>query len=78
MDPPKKRGKLIELPRPQDAVARIEAFVAQLIESSDLMAAALVRLRDFYLSGAHPMAADSVLAEVEIALERAARAKNGF
>jgi hypothetical protein len=78
MDPPKKRGKVIELPKPQDAVARIEAFVGRLVESNDLLAAALVRLRNFYLAGAPPLITDRVLAQVEAALERAARAKNGF
>lgn len=78
MDAPKKPGKVIEFSQPRDAVARIEAFVGRLMESSDLLAAALVRLRDFYLAGAPPLAADKVLAQVETALEMAARAKNGF
>jgi hypothetical protein len=30
MDPPKKAGKVIEISQPQDAVARIEAFVGPL------------------------------------------------
>jgi hypothetical protein len=42
------------------------------------LAVALVRLRDFYLVGALPLVADRVLAQVEAALETAARAKNGF
>lgn len=78
MDPPKKPGKVIAISQPQDAVARIEAFVGRLLESSDLLAAALVRLRDFYLAGAPPLAADKVLAQVDAALEMAARAKHGF
>jgi hypothetical protein len=78
MEPPKKAGKVIEISQPQDAVARIEAFVGRLRESNDLSAVALVRLRDFYLVGAPPLVADRVLAQVETALERAARAKNGF
>lgn len=78
MEPPKKRGKVIELPKPQDAVGRIEAFVGQLLESNDLLTAALVRLRDFYLAGSPEMITDRVLAQVETALERARRAKNGF
>jgi hypothetical protein len=78
MDSPKKRGKVIELPRPPDAVARIEAFVGRLVESNDGLAAALVRLRDFYLAGSPQLITDRVLAQVEVALERAARAKNGF
>jgi hypothetical protein len=78
MDPPTKGGKLIELPKPQDAVARIEGFVGRLLESNDLLASALVRLRDFYLAGSPQLVSDGVLAQVEAALERARRAKNGF
>lgn len=78
MDAPKKPGKVIEFSQPRDAVARIEAFVGRLMESSDLLAAALVRLRDFYLAGAPPLVADSVLAQVDAALEAAGRAKHGF
>ena len=70
MDPAEKPGKVIEFARPQQpAVVRIEAFMGRLIESSDMLAAALVRLRDFYLAGAPPLAADKVLAQVAVALE---------
>jgi hypothetical protein len=82
MNPPEKSGKVVAFsqPRlqPQHAVVRIEAFVGRLIESNDLLAAALVRLRDFYLAGAPPLVADEVLAQVEATLEMAARTKNGF
>jgi hypothetical protein len=76
--PPRKPGKVIEFSQPHEAVAQIEAFVGRLVESGDLLASALVRLRDFYLAGAPPMAADKVLAQVEAALEMAARTRNGF
>ena len=77
MVPPKKVGKVIEFTRPYDSVAGLEAFLRRLVESNDVLASALVRIRDFYLAGAPPLVVDSVLAQVEIALERAARAKNG-
>jgi hypothetical protein len=78
MNPPKKSGKVIEISPLQDASAPIEAFVRRLMESNAVLAAALVRLRDFYLAGAPPLLADKVLAQVDTALETAARAKNGF
>jgi len=78
MDLPNKRGKMIELPQRQTSAARIEDFVGRLLDSNDRLASALVRLRDFYLAGLPPMIADSVLAQVETALERAARTKHGF
>ncbi len=79
MNPPEKPGKVIEFAQPQQhAVVRIEAFMGRLIESSDVMVAALVRLRDFYLAGAPPLAADKVLAQVAAALEMAERTRNGF
>jgi hypothetical protein len=78
MDPPKKSGKVIEISQLRDASARIEGFVRRLMESNEALAAALLRLRDFYLAGAPPLVAEKVLAQVAIALEMTARAKNGF
>jgi hypothetical protein len=79
MDPSKKPGKVIEFAQPQEhAVVRIEAFMGRLIESSEMLVAALLRLRAFYLAGAPPMAADKVLAQVAVALEMAERTRNGF
>jgi hypothetical protein len=85
MDFPKKPGKVIEFSPPQgaaaqsqDAITRIEIFVARLVESNELLTAALERLRDFHLAGGSPLLRDKVLAEVEVALETASRAKNGF
>ena len=75
---PKKPGKVIEISQPQDAAARIEVFVSRLVEGNEVLAAALVRLRDFYLAGAPPLVADKVLAQVHTALEMATRAKHGF
>jgi len=78
MNPPKNSGKVIEISQPQDANARIEGFTRRLIESNEMLAAALVRLRDFYLAGAPPLVADKVLAQVDTALEMAKRTENGF
>jgi hypothetical protein len=78
MNPPKASSKVIEISQPRDASARIEAFMMRLMESNEVLAAALVRLRDFYLAGAPPLVADKVLAQVDTALEMATRAKNGF
>jgi hypothetical protein len=78
MNPPKNSGKVIEISPPREASARIEAFVTRLMESNEALAAALLRLRDFYLAGAPPLVADKVLAQVATALEMTARAKNGF
>jgi hypothetical protein len=85
MDLPKKPGKVIEISPPRDAAApspdaitRIEVFVARLVESNELLTVALERLRDFHLAGGSPLLRDKVLAEVEVAIEAASRAKNGF
>jgi hypothetical protein len=75
---PKDSGKVIPISQPQDAYARIEGFMSRLIESNQVLAAALVRLRDFYLAGAPPLVKDKVLARVETALEMAKRVENGF
>jgi hypothetical protein len=78
MIPPKDSGKVIAISQPQEAHARIEGFMSRLFESNHVLAAALVRLRDFYLAGAPPLVTDKVLAQVETALEMAKRAENGF
>jgi hypothetical protein len=85
MDLSKKLGKVIEFSPPHEAnspspdtITRLEIFVARLVESNELLTAALERLRDFHLAGESPLLRDKVLAEVEVALETASRAKNGF
>jgi hypothetical protein len=45
------------------------------MESNEALAAALLRLRDFYLAGAPLLVADKVLAQVATALEMTVRAK---
>jgi hypothetical protein len=78
MIPPKDLAKVIPISQPQDAYARIEGFMSRLVDSNHVLAAALVRLRDFYLAGAPPLVTDNVLAQVETALEMAKRVENGF
>jgi hypothetical protein len=56
----------------------MEVFVTRLLESNEVLSAALARLRDFHLAGASPLLADKVLAQVDVALETASRVRNGF
>jgi hypothetical protein len=56
----------------------LDAWLPRLIVSNEILFAALVRVRDYHLAGAPETGADGVLADVETALERAARAQNGF
>jgi hypothetical protein len=56
----------------------LDAWLPRLIVSNEILFAALVRVRDHHLEGAPAAAADQVLAEVETALEKAAKAQNGF
>jgi hypothetical protein len=56
----------------------LDAWLPRLIVSNEILFAALVRVRDHYLASAPAEAIDPLLAEVESALERAARAQNGF
>ena len=79
MDLPKKPAvHAIAYPDAQSAVdAVLEAWLPRLIESNEVLMAALVRLREFYLAGTLPAEAADALAEVEAALERAARVQKG-
>jgi hypothetical protein len=58
--------------------ATLDAWLPSLIESNDILIAALTRLRDFYLAGAPMPGAAPVLADVEAALEHAAKMRRGF
>jgi hypothetical protein len=84
MDLPNKPGKVLAFSpsqatsKSQDTITRIEVFVARLLESNEILSAALECLRDFHLAGASPLLADKVLAQVEVALETASRVRNGF
>lgn len=62
----------------QDAIdATLDAWLPRLIETNDTLSAALLRLRDFYLTGTPMPGAETVLAEVEAALEQAAKTRRG-
>jgi hypothetical protein len=75
----KPPSSVVEFPDAHAAIdGLLDAWLPRLIESNEILTDALVRLRDFHLAGAHPVPAEQLRAEVEAALERAARAKNGF
>jgi hypothetical protein len=58
--------------------ATLDAWLPSLIESNDSLIAALTRLRDIYLAGTLMPGAAPVLADVEAALEQAAKMRRGF
>jgi hypothetical protein len=72
-------NSVVEFPDIHAAIdGLLDAWLPRLIVSNEILFAALVRVRDHHLAGAPAAAADQVLAEVEAAMERAARAQNGF
>jgi hypothetical protein len=76
--PDKTPANAIAYPDPQAAVdAVLEAWLPRLIESNEVLSAALVRLRDFYLAGTPPMESGDALAQVKTALEWAAMVQKG-
>jgi hypothetical protein len=75
----KPPNTVVEFPDIHAAIdGLLDAWLPRLIVSNEILFAALVRVRDHHLEGAPAAAADQVLAEVETALERAAKAQNGF
>ena len=74
MDSPKKPPvNATVFPDPQSAVdAVLEAWLPRLIEINEILMAALVKLRDFYLAGTPAVEAEEALEEVKAALDRAA------
>jgi hypothetical protein len=63
----------------QDAIdATLDALLPRLIETNEILTASLIRLRDFYLTGTPMPGAEAVLADVEAALEVAAKTRRGF
>ena len=80
MEPQRKPpAKAKEFTDAQGAIdATLDALLPRLIESNDSLIAALTRLRDFYLTGKPMPGAEAVLAEVEAALEQAAKTQRGF
>ena len=74
-DPAKNSGKVIEI---SYTSALIEYFMTRLLESNEVLEAALVRLRDRNLPGAQPLVVNKVLAQVATALENCGESKKGF
>jgi hypothetical protein len=80
VDQPKKLpNNVIEFPDVHAAIdGLLDAWLPRLIESNEILIDALLRVRKLYLPGAPEVAAERVLAEVELALEKAVRARNGL
>jgi hypothetical protein len=75
----KPPAKAIIFPDPQTAIdGLLDDWLPRLIESNEILTAALLRVKELCSVGSSSVIAQRVLAEVEAALERAARAKNGF
>jgi hypothetical protein len=68
----------IAYPDAQSAVdAVLEAWLPRLIESNELLMAALIKLRESYLTGTPLGEADEALAQAKTALEQAAVVQKG-
>lgn len=75
--PRKPPRQAIAFKHPQSAIeGLLEARVERLFASNELLAGALVKLRDFYLAGIPPVAAAEILAEVETALASSEKAQD--
>lgn len=75
----KPPNNVVEYPDTHAAIeGLLDVWLPRLIKSDQILTAALVLVRESYLAGAPPVATDQVLAEVEAALERAARAQKGM
>ena len=74
--PPTKAKEFMDAQGAIDAT--LEAWLPSLVKSNDSLIAALTRLRDFYLAGTPMPGAAPVLADVEAALEQAAKMRRGF
>jgi hypothetical protein len=70
--------KAMAYPDAQSAVdAVLEAWLPRLIASNEVLMAALVRLRESYLTGTPPEAAGEALAQAKAAIEQAAMVQKG-
>jgi hypothetical protein len=71
----KPPGRAIEFPDAQTAIDDLlDDWLPSLVKSNEILTAALIRVKGFCLAESSTMAADRVLAEVDLALERAATA----
>jgi hypothetical protein len=78
MDSDKPPVKATVYPDPQSAVdGLLDAWLPRLIESNEILMAALVKLRDSYLAGTPLAEAAETLSEVKDALEWAAMVQKG-
>jgi hypothetical protein len=68
----KPPGRAIEFPDSQTAIdGLLDDWLPSLIESNEILTAALVRVKGFCIAESSTVFANRVLAEVNIALERA-------
>jgi hypothetical protein len=75
----KPPAKAIIFPDPQTAIdGLLDDWLPRLIESNEILTAALVRVKGLCSVGSSSLVVERVLAEVEAALERAARTKKEF
>jgi|HubBroStandDraft_6_1064221.scaffolds.fasta_scaffold747897_2 hypothetical protein len=71
--------RAIEFPDSQAAIdGLLDDWLPNLIESNEILTTALVRVKGFCLTESSTLAVERVLAEVEVALERATMAKKGY
>jgi hypothetical protein len=79
MDAPKKPPVNVRtyVDRESATDAVLEAWVPRLVESNEVLMAALVKLRDFYLADEPRTDAEEVLMQVRVALERAEIVQKG-
>jgi hypothetical protein len=68
----KPPGTAFEFPDSQTAIdSLLDDWLPSLIESNEILTAALVRVKGFCITESSTVVADRVLAEVDVALERA-------
>jgi hypothetical protein len=79
MDAPKKPPVNVRSYADQESAtdAVLEAWLPRLVESNEVLMAALVKLRDFYLADEPRPDAEEVLMQVRVALERAEIVQKG-
>jgi hypothetical protein len=77
--PKRSPDAVMEFPDSQAAIDGIlDVWLPRIVKSNQILTAALMRVRDYYLAGTPPLAAQRVLAEIESALEKAAQAHDGL
>jgi hypothetical protein len=75
----KPPAKAVIFPDPQTAIdALLDDWLPRLIESNEILTAALIRVKGLCAAGSSCVIAQRVQADVEAALERAARVNKAF